>query len=82
MKACCFYESPVGMLGDRGEWDRYYRPVFRKYNAKPYVAAYEYTFVAQAINQLEAYFSGERTAFDLPLVRREQNFNVRSGKRC
>ena len=67
MKACCFYESPVGMLGIAENGTAITGLFFG--NTMPFGEwqLRNTPLLAQAVDQLEAYFSGERTTFDLPL---------------
>ena len=67
MKACCFYESPVGMLGIAENGIAITDLFFGNTMPNPMWQLLNTPLLTQAINQLEAYFSGERTAFDLPL---------------
>ena len=67
MKACCFYESPVGMLGIAENGTAITGLFFGNTMPSGEWQLRNTPLLAQAVDQLEAYFSGERTAFDLPL---------------
>lgn len=68
MKNVLFQDSPVGLLGIAEENGAICRVFFSDGQPLPGYATDETPLLREAAAQLAAYFSGQRTSFDLPLA--------------
>ncbi|MDL2236058.1 methylated-DNA--[protein]-cysteine S-methyltransferase [Christensenellaceae bacterium OttesenSCG-928-L17] len=76
MKFVYFYDSPVGKLGIAQSLDAITDVFFGDhYNADTYIEQ-ETTLIATAASQLDEYFHGTRTSFELPLAPQGPAFSV------
>src|ERR1700727_2673839 len=66
--ACTVLESPLGPLTLAGDHDGLHAVFFRGRSGPLDEAARDVAPFAEAVTQLEEYFTGTRRSFDLPLV--------------